>query len=420
MTKRSSFLSPIQVVFICLFLDFLGIGLTVPTLTPLLKDPDANLFRHETSQQFRDTIYLVLSSLFFMGTLFGAPVIGLLSDRYGRRKMILFTASSTVISTTTVMIGIFLKVVSLLFIGRIIAGLFSGMLIILQSTIADVSEPEKKARNFGLVGIAFGVGFSFGPIMGSVLMDSHVNPHFGYYLPYLLATVINGLNLFFIWMLYPETHITSEKKEINYFKGLENLRFALSNKALRNIFLIIVILATGFSLFIQFFQAYLINQFGFTKLQQGIALLYVGVWIAISQGLILRLMLKKFRPWQILRFSIPLMGLAFILLEFANGWLAFFCIAPLLAISQGLTFPSTLSIISNKVSGEVQGEVIGINQSVQAFASSMPLLLGVLAARFNSFTLIFGACCALLAWFIYFRNIEQYKAIAPVPPAEAD
>jgi len=397
------------VVLICLSLDFLGIGLTIPTLTPLLKDADANLFRHETSQQFRDTMYLLLSGLFFFGTFIGAPVIGMMSDKYGRRKMILFTAGCTVLSTTLVMIGIFTKVMALLFIGRLVAGLFSGMLIILQSTIADVSKPEEKAKNFGLVGIAFGIGFAIGPIIGTVIEQKKLSPYFGYHMPYLVATIINLINFIFIWLTYPETLHQVKQQAINYFKSIHNIKSTWNNRELRNVFLVILVLATGFSLFIQYFQAMLINNFHFTQNQQGASIIYVGVWIAIAQGLVLRLLLRKFQAWQILMVSIPLMGIAFVLLNMTSSPVLFFAIAPLLALCQGCIFPALLAIISNKVSDDVQGEVIGINQSFQALASSMPLLLAVVTARYPSFVFYFGACCSFIGFALYLFKLNDYR-----------
>lgn len=409
MKTKQPFFNPLTVIFICLILDFLGLGLILPVLNNIFKDPTADLFRHETTQQYRNAMYLISYSLFFLATFFGAPVIGAMCDKFGRRKMILFTSISTTISTTVVLIGILNNALLLVFLGRLIAGLFSGMLIVLQSSIADVSLPTQKAKNFGIIGIAFGVGFSIGPILGSVLTDAKLNSHFGYYLPYALATIINLINVLFIFIYYKETLIDQKSIKINYFKGLSNIKNAFSNLSLRMIFIIIFILATGFSLYLQNFQSLLIDIYHLEKLQIGIALLYVGLWIALAQGLILRIWLKYMKPWQILRFSIPLMGLSFLVLLLTKSTFSFFCVVPLLCLSQGCTFPNTLSIISNNASDETQGEALSLNQSVQSLASSMPLLLAYPAAHYQSFTLIFGASCAFIAYIIYHNNLKIYK-----------
>lgn len=425
--------NPLAIVFFCLILDFMGLGLILPVLNNLFKDTSYGLFSGQTSQEFRTAIYLGLSAIFFLGTFFGAPVIGSMGDKFGRRKMILFTAISTCMSTTIVLVGILNNNIYFIFFGRLIAGLFSGMLIILQSTIADVSSSENKAKNFGMIGIAFGIGFSMGPILGSVLSDHSRNPMFGYYLPYAIATLINVLNVVFIYMLYPET--LNERKDIaiNYWKGFSNVREGFKDKSLRDIFIIIIILATGFSLYLQGFQSSLIDVFHFTPIQIAIALLYIGAWIAIAQGFILRLLLKFFLPWKILLFSIPLMAVSFALLLSTDNIVLFFCYLPFLAISQGCTFPSTLAIISNHSKGDVQGKVLGINQSIQSIASSMPMLLGIVALLcfyFNdqmahhfsfilslnsilskaNFALLFGIGSSIIGFLIYLFTLHKYKA----------
>jgi DHA1 family tetracycline resistance protein-like MFS transporter len=407
-TKQSLF-NPLTVILICLILDFLGLGLILPVLNNYFKDHSAGLFSPETNEAHRNAMYLISYGLFFLGTFFGAPVIGAMCDKFGRRKMILFTAISTTLSTTIVLLAIFTDNIVLVYIGRLIAGLFSGMLIVLQSSIADVSTFNNKAKNFGLIGIAFGVGFSLGPILGSVLSDAKINSYFGYYLPYALATLINLVNVLFIYLFFKETLDTSKTVSINYFKGFANIQNAYKNLSLRTIFIIIFILATGFSLYLQNFQSLLIDIYKLSKLEIGLALLYVGLWIALAQGLILRGLLKYFKPWQILQFSIPLMGVSFLLLLLTKSTFSFFCLVPFLCMSQGCTFPNTLSIISNNTPSESQGEALSINQSVQSLASSMPLLLAYLASHYQSFTLLFGATCSFLAYAIYMSKLKMYR-----------
>lgn len=409
MKIKQTLSNPLTVILVCLILDFLGLGLILPVLNNIFKDPGADLFRHETTQQYRNAMYLISYSLFFLATFFGAPVIGALCDKHGRRKMILFTSLATVLSTTIVLCGIVFNALLLVFLGRLIAGLFSGMLIVLQSSIADVSKAHEKAKNFGIIGIAFGIGFSIGPILGSLLSDTKYNASFGYYLPYLLATIINLANVLFIYFFYQETLQYKKVIQINYFKGLNNIYNAFSNISLRTIFVIIFILATGFSLYLQNFQSLLIDIYHLEKIQIGIALLYVGLWIAIAQGFILRKLLVHWKPWQILQYSIPMMGISFLLLFFTRSTFAFFCAVPLLCICQGCTFPNTLSIISNNTADESQGEALSINQSVQSLASSMPLLLAFFAATYQYFTLFFGAGCAFLAFLIYLKNLRYYR-----------
>lgn len=400
--------SALRIITIVLILDFLGLGLILPVLNNYFKDHNANLFSPETTDQLRNTMYLISYGLFFLGTFFGAPVVGSLCDKLGRRKMILFTAICTMLSTTIVFIGIRWHQIYLIYAGRLFAGLFSGMLIVLQSSIADISDHSNKAKNFGVVGIAFGIGFSLGPIIGSIISDYHWHPRFNYALPYAVATIINLANVIFIYFFYKETLTAFNTAPIYLSKAFQNIHSAFSNSSLRIVFVVIFILATGFSLYLQNFQSLLIDLYSLSKIQIGLSLLYVGFWIALAQGFILRYWLKFAKPIQILKWSIPLMGLSFLALGVAKSIYMYYLIIPFLCISQGCTFPNLLSILSGHTSAEKQGEVLSINQSVQSLASSMPLLLAYPAGKYTYFAILFGASCAFLAYLL-FRNVYTQK-----------
>jgi DHA1 family tetracycline resistance protein-like MFS transporter len=154
--------------------------------------------------------------------------------------------------------------------------------------------------------------------------------------------------------------------------------------------------------FLQFFQFFLMEKFQLNILEQGLIIGFCGLWMAISQGLILRFLTRFFKTHNLLLVSLPLLSLAYLSLLLPQTVIGMYIVIPILIIFQGITFPSILSIISNKASRINQGETIGINQSVQSMASALPaLLVASFVSEWINFPLYFGAICTLIATFIF-------------------
>lgn len=402
MIRRFFIKNPLNAIFVVILLDFLSIGLTVPILPPLFKDEARNLFQIEISQQWREILYGMLSGIFFLATFLGAPIVGALSDRYGRRKLLLFTTSFSILAYSIISIGIYLKWITLIFIGRIISGMVGSILIIINSAISDISTPESKARNFGITGVAFGVGFIMGPALGGILADPSIVSWFDYPVPYASAALLLVFNLLFVVLVFPETIRKTSYSDISAMTGFRNIKKAFTNKTLRVVFMVIFILALGFTFFTQFFPVYLINKFSFSQTEIGYIFAWIGLWVAIAQGIVLRPVTRYFSPVGALKIAIPLFAVSYIFVMLPAKAYHLYYIVPIMAIFQGITFPNLLAIISNTAGDDIQGEVIGINQSVQAMAAFMPpVLLGFAVTLNMNFTLYFGFVSTFIAWIVF-------------------
>ena len=337
----------------------------------MFKDEQRNIFEGALPQENREILYGLISGLFFLATFFGAPVLGALSGRFGRKNLLAVTAIFTTIGFTVVGLGIQFKNVEMVFAGRIMAGLFGSIIVIINSSIADVSNLKSKARNFGITGVAFGIAFIIGPLIGATLSDNSLFPWFDYQLPYFMAAIVTLLNVIFIYAWYPETLQEKNYNRISLFTSVRNIVWAFSNRSLRSIFPVMFILALGFSFYVQFFQIFIINKYALTQTEIGFMLFWVGGCVAFAQGVVLRIISKKFSSISVLKFSIPAMSVTFILMLLPQNPLYFALLIPFMAVAQGLTFPNALAIISNSADDNVQGEIIGINQSVQIFLNLM-------------------------------------------------
>jgi DHA1 family tetracycline resistance protein-like MFS transporter len=192
----------------------------------------------------------------------------------------------------------------LVFIARALPGFMGGNISIVLASLADISDPKDRAKNFGLVGMAFGLGFILGPFIGGTLGKIDLA------LPLWCTAALTLLNIVLVIIQFPETFVPSGNGTVSLLTGIRNVKRALKMKELDVVFLTLFLQAFGFSFFMQFFQVYLIKQFDFSQVQIGQMFGYIGIWIAITQGGITRLVSKRFSSPQILQ--VTLLGLSLV------------------------------------------------------------------------------------------------------------
>jgi len=401
-TTESRPKASLGIIFFIAFLDLFGFGIILPIFAPLFFD-EANILGLTLSENARNLLYGIVLGGFSLCQFLGAPVMGAVSDRVGRKKALLFMFCVNGIGALCFAWSILAQNLGLLLLSRFLPGLFGSSLMITQTVIADISSPKTKAKNFGLIGVAFGLGFIFGPIAGAIL--GNIN----FAIPFAVAGTLTFLNGAFMWFALPETLVKKASGRINLLSGITNLKKAFTTPKLKQIFLVVFFLNMGFALFTQFFQVYLIEIFSFSQREIGYMFAWIGIWIAITQGGILRPIANRFSPVNILKFTIPLFALTYLLAALPTNavWLAAALV--LFSIFQGLTFPNTLAIISNLANNSVQGETIGINQSVQSFAYGFPPILASFTLSINlKFPNWFGFACTMLAFVLfYFAFIKK-------------
>ena len=392
----------IGTIFFTVFLDLLGLGIIIPILPALLLDPIGGILPVTYSFSTRTILYGFLIASYPLAQFFGAPILGSLADQKGRKKILLLSLMGTVTGYAIFIFGIVTSNIYLLFLGRIVDGFTGGNISIAQSAIADVSTKETKSKNFGLIGMAFGLGFIIGPYIGGKLSDSSIVSWFSYATPFYLTILLATINVLLVIRNFPETLVVKKEIEINLFTGFVNIKKAFTFKNLRVMFLVVFLLTVGFNFFTQFFQVFLYEKFKFTQSQVGDFFAYMGLWIAIAQGAILRPLSKKLKPAKILNYSIILLAISFPFLLVPHDRVWLYLIVPFIAIFQGLNQPNGTAIISNLVDNHKQGEILGINQSVSSIAQALPPIIAGFVTSVNiNLPTWFAAGATLLAWIIF-------------------
>ncbi len=382
--------------------DLLSACMTVPLFPILIKDAELGLLPAHVDFNNRNLLNGYLFGFYALAQFIGAPIVGALSDKYGRKKILSIVFVLNILQYLFIAVSIFYKSIALLFVSRIVSGLAGGTVFVEQSAIADLSTPKNKARNMGIVGASFGFGLIVGPILSTVLSDSSIYKGFNLTTPFLAILLINTINLVLLHRFFKETYNRDRTISVNFNSGIENIKRAIVEPQWRRLFLVIFIVTIGFMFFLQFFQIFLMEKFEMTIVEQGLLLAYCGLWMAISQGLILRWLTKFYSAHDLVRFSLPLFAIGYLLMLLPETKVMVYLFIPVMIVFQGLAFPSLLAIVSNHATKDVQGETIGINQSVQSLAAAVPaLLVASFVTKWINFPFIFGAIMALLAWFLF-------------------
>lgn len=397
------------IIFITAFIDLLGVGIIIPIIPALFFEGDGFMVVGY-SESTKAILYGFLLAAYPLMQFFGAPILGALSDKYGRKPILTIALIGTLIGYLVFAYGVIAQNLWLLYIGRLLPGFTGGNISIVTSSIADVSDKENRTKNFGLIGMAFGIGFVIGPSIGGILSDPTILPWFDLHVPFLFTAGLTAINIILVHFNFRETLKEKQNTKVKIFKGIENIFTSFLKPELRSVFIIVLLLSIGFTFYTNFFSAYLFVQFEFSTKDVGFLYGYVGIWLAFTQGFLIRIVSKRMKPKQVLVYSIPLLalGLALILIP-TKGWM-FYLVNPIIAIFYGLTFPNLTSLVSAQVDETMQGSILGINQSMNSFGQVLTISIGgLILAQGISLPLIASTLFIFLAFIAFMAMRSRIK-----------
>lgn len=419
MTKSKSIL---PIVLLIVFLDLLGVGILIPVLPQLFVNPysaDYVLTPDLASQAL--ILFGFLSAVYPFFQFLAAPILGQLSDKFGRKPILAFSLAGTALGYVLFALGILTKNLPLLFAARALDGFTGGNISVAQASLADITEPKDRAKTFGLIGMAFGLGFILGPYLGGKLADPTIVSWFSATTPFWFTAILSALNVILVMFLFPETHQTIEReKKIKIGQAFTNIKKAFTIPGLSSIFATNFLFTGGFTFFTTFFGVFLISKFAFTEGNIGDFFAYVGLWIAITQGLITRNIANRFSEDSVLKVSFIMTGIAVFLYFLPTQAWQLLLVTPLFAIFNGLTQANSSGLISRSANKEIQGEVLGINSSVAALAQAIPpVLSGYIATSLDATTPILVSGIVMAIAGVFFVVTYQKPANLNNEPVEA-
>jgi DHA1 family tetracycline resistance protein-like MFS transporter len=392
------------------FLNFTGLTLAIPIFTPLCLDQTGGIIALGTSIPVRTTILGFLLGIFPLCQFFTSPLLGALSDRLGRKKILLFAIAGSCAGYIIMAVSILIGNLALAFLSRIITGAFSGSMAVTQSAIADLSDEKSRAKNFGLLGAAFGTSLFIGPALGGFLSDPAVNARFNYATPFWLAAFLTAVNFLQVAWQFCETLPQKKRRHVDFHPlvGPINIIRAFQTTDYRRMFLVVFALSFGFNFFTQFFQVYLIGQFNATRSQLGMVLSYLGIWSILTQAVLVRPVTNSFNPEKILPVSLLLLAVSFPALLMVKVFWLLFPVIIFIPLFNGLSAPNLTALVCGLAGAQKQGEILGINQSVMAMAQFLPPLIGgYIVGQHFTVPLWITSGSILLAWILFLRTRKQ-------------
>lgn len=361
--------SPLIVILTTVFIDLVGFGIVIPVLPFYAEGTTFNATPR--------TVGLLFASYSIMQLIF-SPILGSLSDKYGRRPVLLISIIGTGIGF--LVLG-FAQTLPMLFAGRILDGITGGNISTAQAYIADITTKENRASGMGLIGAAFGVGFIFGPAIGGILS------RWGIQVPFLFAAGLCFANAVLLYFKLPET-VTPQRPAQHRAargRGFSQLFDSLKQPTLAFVLTIYFLFVVAFSIMTTSFSLYTMFRFGYDAQHTGYLFAYVGVIAVIIQGGLIGRLVKRFGElpliivgalcFAISLFAVPFVGPA------AGGLAALLVGGGVFSLGNSLATPALTSLASKSAGQEEQGTILGVTQSVASLARAIgPFLAALLIA----------------------------------------
>ena len=398
-------------IILVVFIDLLGFSLILPLLPYYAKTFAAN----QTTTGILIASYAVMQ-------LIGAPILGRLSDRFGRRPVLLVSVFGTFLGF--LLLG-FANALWMLFASRILDGLTGGNLSVAQAYISDVTDEKSRSKGLGLIGAAFGLGFIIGPVTGGLLSQ------WGYAVPAFAAAAISFINLILIYAWLPES-LTEEKRSQMTEKRpavtFNALLVAFQRPFTGSILITRFFFGLAFAIFQTIFSLYALAKFNLTARDTGFVLTYVGVLSVIVQGFLVGRLTTRFREDLLITASVVLMAISLLGWALAPSLIWLYIIMTPIALSGGLLNTLLSSTLTKAVAPQEIGGILGLSTAVESSTRIIaPLLGGVLLQQIGTWAPgAFGAVIMVGVSIFVFITIYNHPIVftlkqnKPVPAPAAD
>lgn len=359
MKKRS-----LGLLFSVVFMDMVGFGFIIPFLPDYVASFSAS----------QEMLGLILG-IYALGQFFAAPIVGSLSDRFGRKPLLLLSIGGTFVSL--LMLG-FANTILLVLLSRLLDGLTGGNITVAQSYISDVTDEESRAKGLGLIGMAFGLGFILGPVFGGLLAQISLS------LPAFVAAGIALLNLLLITFVLPESLPKESRQNVGRIQlfDVQVLRAAWTNKPLLSILGMTFAFALAFNIFETMFTPHAMLALGLSVRTRGFVLAYMGVVVAGVQGGLMGYLTKRFDEDAILRVTTPVMAVSLALWAFVPNLVLLLVVILPISVAAGVQGVVMKSLLTKRADEGDRGAVLGLSTSLESANRVIaPMLGGILITR---------------------------------------
>ena len=339
------------IVFTTILIDFIGFSVLIPVLPLFAARLEASDFE----------VGLILA-VYALAQLLFLPAWGWISDRFGRRPVILSSLAGTAVSFVVLT---FAESVEMIYLSRALAGFFAASIGTAQAVVTDVTGPRERAGGMGVIGASFGLGLVLGPALGGGLAEL-----LGELAPFYAVALLASGNLLLAWRKLPETRPprkgppNSRSLAISLIPTPIRLIAAVHERRIGLYLYLFFHILTAFAALEAMFTLYLNKRFGLVEWEAALIFAWIGVFLAVTQGLVVGRLAARFSESALVVTGLLAMAMGLIAIAIAPSYAWFFLIGPLIAIGNGIAFPSFTSLYSKACEAEQAGEFLGQSQSM--------------------------------------------------------
>lgn len=342
-------------IFITLLIDITGWGIIIPVVPKLIEE----LINGDISQAAKYGGWLSFAYAFVQFVF--SPIVGNLSDKYGRRPIILLSLFGFAVDY--IFLALSLNIWCL-FIGRIIAGVTGASITTASAYIADISNDENRPKNFGMIGAAFGLGFIIGPVLGGLLGA------YGSRVPFYAAAVLCFLNFLYGYFVLPESLPKEKRRPFEWKRAnpVGSLHFLTKYPTLSRLVVALILIQIALHAVQSNWSYFVMYQFGWTEKMVGLSLGFIGLLVGLVQGVLIRWSTRRIGERNNILYGLMMYAIGMLLFSFASqGWMMFAFLIPYCL--GGVSGPSLQSRITKNVPSDEQGALQGALTSLMSATS---------------------------------------------------
>lgn len=392
-------------------LDNFGFGLVFVMFAPLILNPMYGIVGSDVSLGTKNLILGLLFVAFPLTQFFGAPLLGDIADRFGRKLAFYLTIIGITLGYLLSGAAIAGHSLIWLFISRLISGFCAGNLSICLAAIADLSLNEKtRARNFGYVSVVWGFSWPIAMLVGGYLSDPTISPYFNPSLPFYLTAVFSLFSLILIKTMFHETHKRKGTHKLDLIKGIHNVMQALHLANLRRYFMVVLLWTLGWGLSVQWYGVFSIEKYRITQEAISWGLIVQGLLWTLGGSFLNPLLLKRYTTKTACLIGLSWTVLFLVMSSFASTFILFTTLYAVSAIGASFALSNALNLVSIAAPQAIQGKAMGLSQSMMSLSWVLVPIAGSVLGNLNvNLFYPIAAVLLLFAWILLIAKRQKHR-----------
>ena len=381
------------------FLGFFASALVAPVFSPLFLHPiHGGMLPATTSMATKALLLGMALAASRLGECFGSPIMGQLSDHYGRKQMLAITMGVNVVGYLTLAQAIIIRNIWLFIGGQFLIGFVGVLLVLVQSEVAHRSTGSEKTRRFGLVYMFSSLAYVFAPALGGHLSDVALYDWAAYATPFFVSAAVCAATMLLIIWRFPHSSPDTPGGSLSVTKGLAEIGEAFQLAPFRALLLVNLVLYLGIDFVFQFNPVYFVQTWHFTSSEVGWFVSYTSLSMVVAQWLLIKPIGRHWTPRAVTTASAIMLGLLLIVLIAPERWSWLYVILPAIGIVMALATSNMSALLSNTAPADAQGRMLGVSHSSRVLGSAVLCFGGGILAGYSAKApILAGALASFLA-----------------------